>query len=269
MNLINETVRHKTLGEGIITDIQDRIVNIQFNNGQRKFIFPDSFKDHLSLTDHSSQKYLDNVIAQYSKNEELKQSKEKQELEKRRLHARLPICENSQAAFGLIFNDKQKVLDDWFVTTGSYLSGGSKGQPRIPSEIYPNTACILTQLDKNDPEENRYIWGLFMVRDSFVGSECSDGIIHAHEKFRIVQSKEDRNQFLFWKYFEPSLQEKRSGWGTGEFKYVSNWKTANLILDIYKVRQGPEKQHCKDFFEYFCRLNKFNSELLLNMTQTK
>lgn len=265
MNLVNKTVRHKILGEGIIVDIQDRYVDIQFSQGKKKFVFPDSFKDHLSITDNYSKQYLNNLIAKNSRDIEIKLSKEKQDLEKRRLHARLPISENSQVAFTC--DNKQKVIEEWCVETGTYLTGSNCGKPRKASEIYPNSLCILTHLDKNEPEEKRYIWSIFMVRDNFVGSECTDGVIYAHEKYRLLLSSEKTNKFFFWQYFEPSAKEKTSGWGSVKFKYVSNWKTANLLLDIYNKQQGYDKQFCKEILEYFCRLNKFNSEMLLSPLQ--
>ncbi|HHT53688.1 MAG TPA: hypothetical protein GX011_01975 [Clostridiales bacterium] len=269
MNLINKTVRHRILGEGTITDIQDRVVFIRFGEELKKFAFPDAFSKHLNLEDKKCKTYVDNLLAEYNKEAELLRKKEQQEIEKRRLHAKLPLNDNSQAAFGFIYNDRQKVLQDWTVTTGTYLSGSNFGKPRVASDIYPNTACILTCLDKGEPEENRYIWGLFMVQDDFVGSECTDGIIPAHPDYRLELSDERKDRFLFWRYFEPPVAGKKPSWGSKEFRYVSNWKTAHLLLDIYSVAQEPEKQLSRDFFEYFCRLNKFNSEVLISHLQKK
>ena len=108
-----------------------------------------------------------------------------------------------------------------------------------------------------------------MVQDDFVGSECTDGIIPAHPDYRLELSDERKDRFLFWRYFEPPVAGKKPSWGSKEFRYVSNWKTAHLLLDIYSVAQEPEKQLSRDFFEYFCRLNKFNSEVLISHLQKK
>ncbi|HOA84879.1 MAG TPA: hypothetical protein PKN17_02490, partial [Bacillota bacterium] len=168
MELINKIVRHRILGEGTIARIQDRVVFVEFGGELKKFAFPDAFGEHLCLVDNKCKAYVDKLLDKYNREIELLREKEQQELEKRRLHAKLPKSDNSQAAFGFIHNDRQKVLRDWTVTTGTYLSGSNYGKPRVASDIYPNTACILTHLDKNDPEEKRYIWGLFMVSDDFV-----------------------------------------------------------------------------------------------------
>ncbi|MGI6166946.1 MAG: hypothetical protein ACOYIA_02255 [Eubacteriales bacterium] len=269
MELINKTVRHKILGEGTITGIQDRVVFVEFSGELKKFAFPDAFSEHLCLVDKKCKAYVDRLLDKYNREIELLREAEQQELEKRRLHAKLPISDNSQAAFSFIHNDRQKVLRDWAVTTGTYLSGSNYGKPRIASEIYPNTACILTYLDKNNPEEKRYIWGLFMVSDDFVGAECTDGIIPAHPEYRLELPAETKGRFLFWQHFEPTPLGKRPHWGSREFRYVSNWKTANLLLDIYCTLHGPKKQLCREFFEYFCRLNKFSSEAMLSHLDNK
>ena len=163
------------------------------------------------------------------------------------------------------------MLREWAVSAfgTAYLSGSNYGKPRIASDIYPNTACILTGLDKGAPEENRYIWGVFMVEDDFVGSECTDGIIPAHPKYRLELSGEHYDRFLFWNFFEPPSRSKKPVWGSREFRYVSNWKTAHLLIDIYSATHGPKKQLCREFFEYFCQLNKFSSEALLSQLRER
>ncbi len=149
--------------------------------------------------------------------------------------------------------------------TGIYRSGINHGQPRVASRFYPNTACLLTRRNKKEPEENRYIWGVFMVRDDFVGAKCEDGIIRAHDKYQIFLSEQEREQLLFWKYFEPAGDGAGRKWGTVEFKYLPNPTMARILGDICRIKyETDQRRLCEQFIEYFCGLNKIDGKALLN-----
>ncbi len=258
MDIINKTVRHKTFGEGEICDFRDNIISVRFGAAQTKFIFPDAFRDHLILTEKKSKQYVDGILARIDRDKQFKREKNKQEAEKKRFLRTLPLNAKSQAAFGFIDNDMQSVKKDWRLNSGYYRSGSSRGQPRTPARLYPNSACLLTCLGEKEPEENRYIWGVFMVRDDFNGPECMDGVIEAHDTYRILLKEEEKKDFLFWKYFGREPEGRKTKWGSIEFRYFANTTMARILDDIQMNRKGAEKKHCGEFLEYFCELNKID-----------
>jgi hypothetical protein len=264
MNIINKTVRHKTFGEGKVCEVNESFVSVQFGSRVRKFIFPDAFREYLILVENQSRKYVDEMLTEMDEVLKLKKEKEQREMESKRLLRSLPLNENAQVAFGFFYNDKQKVLEDFAVTTGISRSGQSRGKPRIPSRVYPNSACLLTFRERNEREEKRYIWGVFMAGEDFIGSQCSDGIIYAHEKYRIILTEEERENFEFWKYFADASRDSKK-WGLAEFRYFSNATMALILNDIHKVKQGTDEQQlCEDFLNYFCSLNRIDKSRSLS-----
>lgn len=262
MEIVNKTVQHRTYGMGKISKLEGNIISVQFGQAVKKFIFPDAFRDYLFLIDKQSRQYVDGILSGIDAEIRSQKEKEERESEKTRLLRSLPLNANSQAAFGFFYNDRKKAAESWSVAVGNYRSGYNRGQPRIPSRIYPNSACLLTSCEKKGLEEKRYIWGVFMVREDFIGPECTDGIIPAHEKYRILLTEHESQGFGFWRYFahEPGIQGK---WGLVEYKYFSNLTMAHILYDILAIKQGTDQhQLCEEFISYFCELNKIDKKLI-------
>ena len=89
MNMVNEKVEHIIFGSGVITEIYDNKVIVQFkdNIGTKKFIYPDAFEKFLKAVDQIVQ---DNIMEEYYKKRmqiELERSlleKEREDAEKER-----------------------------------------------------------------------------------------------------------------------------------------------------------------------------------------
>lgn len=256
MELTNKNVRHRYFGKGTICELEDSVLSVRFASGVKKFIYPDAFRTFLVPDDEKCKNYVNNVLEEIDR--EIKQDRENERLRHEKLHRlkKLPAHAKAQAAFGFIENDVNEALDNWSVFTGKYRSGYNRGEPRIPTRINPNTACMMTFCEDRKVEEDRYIFGVFMVKDDYIGSECYDGIIDAHDKFRIILDVNERKNFKFWKYFDDA-SDKTPKWGYVEVKYFSNITMAHILSDILNVKKGTDEQQlCEDFLEYFCKLNK-------------
>ena len=62
-----------------------------------------------------------------------------QKQEHKNLLRNMKISANSQAAFHITAAQEQDVFSAWTVFTGTYLSRPSKGEPRIPDRMKPNS----------------------------------------------------------------------------------------------------------------------------------
>ena len=78
--------------------------------------------------------------------------------------------------------------------TGVCKSGANKGKPNRLARLYPNSACVITQRERDLPEQTRRVVGVFMVAEDFVGKLCDDGYIPAHSHYRIRLSEESQNE---------------------------------------------------------------------------
>ena len=51
MVFVNVLVKHKSFGEGVITEHVGNYITVKFGNVEKKFVYPDSFERFLTLAD--------------------------------------------------------------------------------------------------------------------------------------------------------------------------------------------------------------------------
>jgi hypothetical protein len=83
LKLIHETVVHPTFGTGKIVSIDESRVDIWFTEptGQKAFVYPDAFGQHLHMSDPDAQSF---VLAEYAKKKQEHLAVEKQRVEQLR-----------------------------------------------------------------------------------------------------------------------------------------------------------------------------------------
>jgi hypothetical protein len=257
MQLEGKAICHIQFGTGIVKELREKYITVVFAQEEKKFLFPDAFLKFLVLKDKKMQQKVNQVLQgilskkQKEKEEELREKEHLERVQK------VKIKPNSQAAFGLVQNEKEDVFESWTVFAGKYVTGKSEGQPKPPVRMKLNSVCLLTECAKDEPEKQRRIIGAFMVKDDFEGSSCRDGIIKSHHKFKI--KLEEDEMLPFWDYF-PSDVEVPTKWGRSEIRYFSTEKMECILNDIKNVIFDRERhQIISDFYEYFCSVNRLKN----------
>ncbi|MGI5977056.1 MAG: hypothetical protein ACOX68_05105 [Candidatus Limivicinus sp.] len=252
-NLIGQTVKHAYFGKGTVADIDGNIVEIQFSEEKKRFLYPDAFSKFLTLKDNKMQNEVNRVYNNRLKKETA--AREERNKEQRKMHKlrTMKIGKKAQAVFNIPFFNAPSIYEKGEIFTGCYLSGYSKGEPRIPNRIKPNSACLLTALPEGKGEEAREILGVFMVKDNFWGEYCRDGIVKAHEKYNLLLP-EDKH-LLFWKYFGISKPDTK--WGNVPFKYFENETMQKILVDIVEALADTDQEdEAKGFYHYFSSINR-------------
>ena len=262
MQLIGQPVKHITFGKGVVTDWSDRVITVCFNGGEKRFIYPDAFSDFLTLKNSDAQKKVQKLlnVREEEREAELKELQEIQE--KKYMLQNLKFSPQSQAVFQIDAAQHDAVFSSWTVSTGCYLSGYSKGEPRVPERLKPNSMCLLTECGAEQPEHERRIVGAFMVAEDFLGSHCTDGMIPAHSTYRLQLPPE--HQPLFWPYVvrEPGKQR----WGKTVFKHMSNRTGEKILFDLKELPLPEEAKSCAEsFYRYYCKINRLQPQ---NETET-
>lgn len=256
MKLEGKAISHVKFGKGIVTNSSEKYITILFPHGEKKFLYPDAFLKFLILKDEKTQKKIDQILDGKLSRDEKRREQERKEHEKHQRIQSLRIRQYSQAVFGLSINNQNKVFDRWSVYTGEYLSGKSKGLPKIPVKLDLNSACLITSRQMGEPENNRKIIGAFMVEDDFEASSCKDGIIKSHEYYRM--ELKEKEALSFWNYFE---EEEPLKWGRSEMKVITIKEMQTILKDMEdKIPRSKRKQKMKEFYEYFCFVNQINLE---------
>lgn len=252
MHLIGQSVKHSTFGKGTVTDWNHSTITICFPAGEKRFIYPDAFSGFLTLKNDTMQRQIQGLL---DKREEARAAERKafQEIQDRRnLLRNLKISPQSQAVFDVKADEKEALFSTWSVSTGCYAGGYSKGEPRIPDRLKPNSMCLLTESSAAQSEKERRIIGAFMVEEDFLGSYCRDGIIDAHPVHRLQLWPE--RQLLFWPYITQEPKEQR--WGRTPLKYMSNKAGEKILFDIKELSCCDEVgESAEKFYQYYCKLN--------------
>ncbi len=255
MDITGQAIKHKAFGSGIVTAVTGGTITVCFAAGEKKFLYPDAFKSFLILKNAQSQEALSLMIENEEKEEQERRLQEEKALDRKRKSLHFTVSANSQAVFNIAMEEVSQVYSTWTVPTGCYLSGYSKGMPRIPDRLKPNSACLLTVCEKGMPESERKIIGAFMVKEDFFGNECHTGVIESHGKHRIIVP--ENKTFLFWKYFGENTQPR---WGNAAIKYFSNQVMNQMLFDLTQTDENTEAgEAATDFYQYFCEMNRLRS----------
>lgn len=252
MNLLGLAVKHKVYGKGVITDLCENKLTVCFSKSQKSFLFPDAIPQYLTLQNSTIQKKIERIneareLETRSKEQQLKKEKEYQT----RLYT-MKILPQSQAAFH-ISPDDDLTLE--YLETGYYISGNRKGEPRVPANIRPNSAIILTSCSGS--EDSRVIIGIVMVHEQFWGNECIDGRIELHEKHRLLLPAD--HQLPFWNYFDQKTSPTR--WGNTPFKYFQVRTMEKILIELCQSMIGsPQENAVLELYQYFCKRNRLTEK---------
>lgn len=263
MNLKGEEVTHVRFGAGVVADLQENIITVIFaKQGEKQFLFPAAFSSFLTFQNPEVQQYAEDLLNGINREKELHRQAEQKEHARMKALRRLKVSPNSQAMFGFVENKKNDVFASWTVSAGHYAGGCSKGEPRIPVRLKPNSACLLTECPAGAQEADRRILGLFMVREDFDGALCADGIIPGHSRYRL--ELKDSETLPYWRYFEYAGSQPPK-WGKTEMKYCSNRIVQQILQDVCgMVRDPGQAGTAAEFYRYFCAVNHLENALEKN-----
>ena len=154
MGLIGQSIKHDTYGKGVVTDWKDTTITICFPVGEKKFIYPDAFSQFLHLKDTALQREVQELLDKRKAAKRAERQALQEMQDRKSLLRNLKISPQAQATFDIKADEKEKLFSTWSVSTGCYTNGYSKGEPRIPNRLKPNSMCLLTERSAEQPEKS-------------------------------------------------------------------------------------------------------------------
>ena len=156
MQLIGQAIRHETFGKGIVTGWNRNILTVCFPGGDKRFLYPDAFaRRHLTLRNQEMQAEIQELLLAKEAEKQEAQQAMQEEQERRALLQHMKLSKMSQAAFDVEEGQLNALFSEWVISTGTYISGASKGEPRVPARMKPNSLCLITHRGTNEPETER------------------------------------------------------------------------------------------------------------------
>lgn len=263
MNLVNEMITHKVFGKGQIIEQDDAFITIDFEEDTKKFVYPDALGNFIHLKDQKVAKSLEKILIKTKKEKQLREQELEEEQRqlaeeayRRERLKNLKIHESSQIVFWLDEEEQTNVFEDWTVFTGEVQSGKNKGKPNIVARLRPNSSALLTVREADQEETERKVIGLYMVPETFSGDDNEDGMIEAHDMYRIKLTETEAEKILFWNYYLNKNYPHRTTWNSGKYRYFDNVITAQILKDIITLKTDEDEiKQAEDFLNYFSEMN--------------
>lgn len=267
MDLLNKKVTHKAFGAGQIIDCTVNSIEVVFEEGTKKFVYPNAFQQHLVIEDALQSEMAEIVEHQVAIEKEQEAQKEQEAAKQKKMHAlkveheKLMKNYKMHPAAQMVFDcdavEQDEVFEEWKVFAGEIKSGKNKGMPSKPTRLHANSAILLTALAPGAKEEERRIIGMYMVKERFIGKTCTDGFIPAHSVYRIELSEEEADQMLFWNYYKDEKNESKIAWKSGKHRYFNNEWMARILKDVVGIQEDAvEQAAAMKFLMHFCRMNQ-------------
>ncbi len=248
MNIVGKSVIHVKFGKGEIIKQYENKMEVDFGSSVKCFLYPDSFENFFQTSDERTKQYIKKELELY------KEVKKKKEYEKE-IRMQKKILKNKASSHG-VFDIKEEdftsFTDFWEIYTDNSNKRSLNGKFTVPNKLNMNSACILTMKEKWKKENERKVIGLFMTEEDFIGANCQDGVITAHEKYRILLDCYE--PIYFWNFFP---EEKRlKSWGSKKMKYTSTITVKEILNKISNADIEDElKEEVIEFDRYFCEEN--------------
>ena len=151
------------------------------------------------------------------------------------------------------------MLIDWIASAGYVLNGEKREEPKKIRNIQLNSLAVLTTRLPNTHENDRFVFGVFLVNDGDEGDHENDGFVKSNSKYRIELSPAEAKQIKFWNYHANDTKPERAVWGQGLYRYTTDIEAAQILRDIALVKQNSsEKKFAEAFLDFFCKIKKID-----------
>ena len=333
MDLNNQVVIHKSFGEGKVVDHTGSYLVILFNQGEKKFIYPNAFKEYLRVKDEAIHTQVQNELAEIEQQKMLVQQETERKtaqerrtvIDERRPPQRKPkekaspraniafkcnfcdggktperigfngVCSDKMIQYNIgkakhvwcsstnslcrkrftgeiesyrelkervhnDFNDftcyESVMMRDWKASAGIVQSGENSGRPMRLVKVQANSLAVLTTRLPYDTDENRFIFAVFLVDESYEGDARDEGYVSTKSKYKIETTPEEAKKLKFWNYYFCPNAPEVIKFGSGLHRYLSDTQAAQILRDIVTIKQDTAQEGlAQEFFLHFCKVN--------------
>lgn len=158
---------------------------------------------------------------------------------------------------------ESQMLRGWKAMAGIVQNGDRKGRPMHLSGVQTNSLCVLTTREPYTTEEERFIFAVFLVDQTYDGDDLDEGFVSTQSKYKIKLTTEQAHQMPFWRYHANEKQPEVAVWSSGLHRYINDEQATQILKDIVEIKKGTEDENlAREFFETFCTITKIDSESL-------
>lgn len=155
------------------------------------------------------------------------------------------------------------LLRDWTYYSGMVQSGPRRGQPMGMKRLNPGSLCALTTRLPGTREDERQVFAVFLVAESYEGDGTESGFVAAQEEYRLELSPEEAASLPFWRYHRNSSQPEKALWSSGLHRYFGTRQAALMLRDIARLKEGKQDgQLAQELYSHYCQLHQVDEASL-------
>jgi hypothetical protein len=152
---------------------------------------------------------------------------------------------------------ESQMLRDWKALAGIVQKGDRKGEPMKLHQVQRNSLCVLTTRNPGSCENDRYIFGVFLVDDTYEGDGIDEGYVSTSSKYKLKLSPKEAQKLLFWNYHSNSNNPEVPAWNSGLHRYFQDDVAAQILRDIVGIKKETDDYLlAEEFLEHFCEINR-------------
>ena len=154
---------------------------------------------------------------------------------------------------------ESQMLRDWKALAGIVQNGERKGEPMKLQQVQRNSLCVLTTRNPGSSENERYIFGVFLVDDTYEGDGSDEGYVSTTSKYKLKLSPIEAQKMLFWNYHSNSNNPETPAWNSGLHRYFQDDVAVQILRDIVEIKKATDDYElANEFLDYFCKINRVN-----------
>ena len=151
---------------------------------------------------------------------------------------------------------ESQMLRNWAAFAGFALTKENHQRPMKLNKVQINSLAILTTRIPNTLEEDRFIFGVFLVDEAYEGDNRDEGYVTTSSEFKLSLRIEEAKKVLFWNYYHNENAPEKVAWGQGLHRYINDIQAACILRDIARLKENtPEQELANKFLSYFCNIN--------------
>jgi len=151
---------------------------------------------------------------------------------------------------------ESQMLREWKAMAGIVQRGDRSGQPMKLNKVQNNSLCLLTTRLPSTREEDRFIFGVFLVDENYEGDNFEEGYVSTKSKYKIKLSPKEAEEMLFWSYHANENQSEVARWSSGLHRYFNDEQAIQILRDLALIKEGTEDEElAEEFLQYFARIN--------------
>lgn len=158
---------------------------------------------------------------------------------------------------------ESQMLREWKALAGIVQRGERIGQPMKLNRVQNNSLCVLTTRLPNSAEKDRFIFGVFLVDETYEGDNSEEGYVSTKSKYKIKLTPEEARKMLFWDYHANDNQPEVPVWSSGLHRYFEDEQAIQILKDITLLKKGTGDENlANEFLIYFSKTNNIDIDLV-------